>query len=70
MNESMTEAIPIVGDSYKHSTGTYTVDWVCGCGSYEDTETCVGLCGDDGVTWTGSIKQLAEEGFIKHENSN
>lgn len=63
MNQ-MTEAIPVVGDSYKHSTGVYTVDWVCGCGSHEDAETCVGLCGD-GMTWTGTLEQLVEEGFIK-----
>ena len=67
MNQ-MTEAIPVVGDLYKHSTGTYTVDWVCGRGSYEDAETCVGLCGD-GMAWSGSVKQMVEEGF-KHENSN
>jgi hypothetical protein len=63
MNQ-MTEAIPVVGDLYKHSTGVYKVDWVCGCGSYEDANTCVGLCGD-GMTWSGSVKQMIEEGFIK-----
>ena len=31
---------------------------------YEDGETCVGLCGD-GMTWTGTLEQLVEEGFIK-----
>ena len=25
---------------------------------------CIGLCGD-GMTWTGTLEQLVEEGFIK-----
>ena len=57
----------VVGDRYDHATGSYQVDWVCGCGDYDDGETCVGLRGDGGaMTWAGTVSQLRDAGFHKH----
>lgn len=50
--------VPAIGDMYDHATGVYTVDWVC-------CETCIGLCGD-AMTWTGSVHDLPEAGFSRH----
>jgi len=54
-----------VGDRYEHATGVYEVDWVCGCGDYDDGETCVGLSGGN-LTWTGTVSQLREAGFVRY----
>ena len=57
--------VPAVGDMYAHPTGQYEVDWVCGCGDYDDGETCIGLCGES-MTWTGTVAELAASGFVRH----
>lgn len=57
--------MPTVGDMYDHATGVYKVDWVCGCGDYDDGETCIGLLGDT-MTWTGNVSDLSSAGFTKH----
>jgi len=54
--------VPVVGDRYEHAFGVFEVDWVCGCGDYDDGETCVGLLGEN-MTWTGTVSQLKSAGF-------
>lgn len=45
--------MPNIGDKYEHPTGIYTVMWVC---------DEIGLSSES-FTWTGTIEQLAKEGF-------